>query len=265
MNYLWITIFGIAFIFVMTTLGAAIVFCFKKKIPSKLNVAFLGLASGIMLAASIWSLLLPAFEESTREWGEFALIPVLTGFLLGAAALLVLDKFTPVIRAEEGASAENVSAFRSINKLFLAVSLHNIPEGLAVGFAFGAAHAVGTTAAYMSALTLAIGIGVQNFPEGAAVSLPLSAALNSRKKAFLYGMGSGLPEPIFAALGYFLAAYIRALQPWLLAFSAGAMIFVVFAELIPQARDKENEKIPLGACCAMLGFALMTALDIALG
>ena len=265
MNYLWMTIFGIVFIFFMTTLGAAIVFCFKKEIPSKLNIAFLGLASGIMLAASIWSLLLPALEQATPKWGNFALIPVLTGFLLGAALLLVLDKFAPVIRGDEKTNVASGAALKSANKLFLAVSLHNIPEGLAVGFAFGAAHAVGTPAAYMSALTLAIGIGVQNFPEGAAVSLPLSAVLNSRKKAFLFGMGSGLPEPVFAVFGYFLAAYIRSLQPWLLAFSAGAMIFVVLAELIPQAKGRQQDKFPLGACCAMLGFALMTVLDIALG
>lgn len=262
MDYVPMTVFGIAFIFLMTALGSALVFCFKKKISPQLNAAFLGLASGIMLAASVWSLLLPAIEQAAPRFGNGT--PWLAGlaFLFGGGSLILLDKLFPA-RGLTGNTGEGDS--RRIRRLFLAVSLHNIPEGLAVGFAFGVAHALGTPAAYAAALSLAIGVGVQNLPEGAAVSLPLSSVYGNKKKAFFLGVLSGIPEPIFAVLGFFLAAQIRSLQPWLLAFSAGAMVFVVVADLIPETKSDKEEKIPIGACCAMLGFVLMMALDIVLG
>lgn len=255
MNHLLMTICGIAFIFLMTTLGAALVFCFKKEFSPRLNAAFFGLASGIMLAASVWSLLLPAMEQAEGLWKRAALFPVVVAFLFGGVVLLFLDNLFPSFQKSKN----------RFGKLFLAVSLHNIPEGLAVGFAFGVASSLGTPAAYASALSLAVGVGVQNLPEGAAVSLPMRALYGSKGKGFLFGMLSGLPEPVFAILGYFLAAQIRSLQPWLLAFSAGAMIFVVIDDMIPEMKSQESGRISLGSCCAMLGFAIMMTLDVILG
>lgn len=262
MNHTLITVFGIGFIFLMTSLGSALAYCFRKELSPKANAVFLGFASGIMLAASVWSLLLPAIEQAEELWGKFALFPVATGFILGGVFLLIFVKLAPLLRKGNGSFCEHGS-LKSSAKLFLAVSLHNVPEGLAVGFAFGVASAIGTTAAYLTALGLAIGIGVQNFPEGAAVSLPLRSELGNKHKAFFYGVFSGVAEPIFAVIGYFLAAYIRSIQPWLLAFSAGAMIFVVAEDLIPAAKSEDS--FPLGAWGVMLGFAVMMLLDVALG
>lgn len=258
MSKILITVFGIGFIFVMTALGAALVYCFKKGVSATVNAAFSGFASGIMLAASVWSLLLPAIEQAEQSWGDFALVHILTAFLLGGVFLLFFDKLT---RSAYQTSAE----LKRSAKLFFAVTLHNVPEGLAVGFAFGAAYAVGTTAAYLAALGLAIGIGIQNFPEGAAVSLPLYSALGNKHKAFLYGVASGLAELVFGTLGYFLAAYLQRLQSVLLAFSAGAMVFVVAEELIPDTRNEGVKISSIGAWGVMIGFAVMMALDVALG
>ncbi|MBQ8230178.1 MAG: ZIP family metal transporter [Clostridia bacterium] len=258
MSQIWITVFGIGFIFVMTALGAGLVYFFKKGISATVNAAFSGFASGIMLAASVWSLLLPAIEQAEESWGNFALIHVLASFLFGGVFLLIFDKLT---RSAYQTSAE----LKRSAKLFFAVTLHNVPEGLAVGFAFGAAYAAGTTAAYLAALGLAIGIGIQNFPEGAAVSLPLYSALGNKNKAFLYGAASGLAELIFGTVGYYLAAYLQWLQPVLLAFSAGAMVFVVAEELIPDSKSEGLKISSVGAWGVMIGFAVMMALDVALG
>lgn len=254
----WFTVFGIVFIFLMTTLGAAVVFFFKGAISPKVNALFLGFASGVMIAASIWSLLLPSIEASREKWGEWAFLPAVIGLLLGGVILVGLDKIAPCVCSGK-VGKENQKSIR----LFLAVTLHNIPEGLAVGFTFGAASRIGTAAAFLSALGLAIGIGIQNFPEGAAISLPMKKAVGNNATAFLWGMGSGIAEPIFAIFGYFLAANLRVLQPWLLSFSAGAMLFVTAEDLIPDARLKEKPQI--GAWGVLLGFALMMALDVALG
>ncbi len=255
-------IFGFGFIFVMTTLGSSIVYLFKKDISAKVNTIFLGFASGIMIAASVWSLLIPALEDATG-YGKVSWLPAALGFLIGGAFLILMDKLVPHFhkgtKQEEGPH----SSLKKSTKLFLAVLIHNIPEGLAVGFAFGAAANIGTHAAYIAALGLAIGIGIQNFPEGAAVALPMKSTTNSSHKAFLYGMGSGVVEPIFAIVGYFLATQIVVLQPWLLAFSAGAMIFVVVEDLIPDAHLETNPH--LGTWGIMLGFVLMMVLDVALG
>ena len=254
MNYTAITVFGIGFIFLMTTLGAALVYCFKTQMPEKLQSALFGFAAGVMTAASVWSLLLPALSEAETAWGSLAFVPVTIGFLLGGALIVGFDRALSFRKNEECGRAK---------KLFLSVTLHNIPEGLAVGFAFGAAQSVGTAAAYIAALGLAVGVGVQNLPEGAAVSLPMQTALQSKHKAFLYGAWSAVVEPIFAVIGYFFAAYLQVLQPWLLAFSAGAMIFVVSEELLPET--KRDIKSSIGAWGVMLGFALMMILDVALG
>lgn len=255
-----ITVSGIAFIFVMTVLGAAVVFFFKGEISQRLHTFFLGLASGIMIAASIWSLLLPALQQATPRWGAFSFFPVGAGILLGGSFLILLDTVAPKWKcARFGGNGQEHKSMR----LFLAVTLHNIPEGLAVGFAFGAASVVGTSAAFLAALGLAIGIGVQNFPEGAAISLPLKAVVKSNKKSFFWGVASGVAEPIFATVGYFLAAYLQSWQPWLLAFAAGAMLFVAAEDLIP---DAKSEAYPyLGALGVLIGFVAMMALDVALG
>lgn len=253
MDYTTITILGIGFIFLMTTLGAALVYCFKAQMPKKLQAALFGFAAGVMTAASVWSLLLPALSEAEPEWGNLSFIPVTIGFLLGGALIVGFDRALNFRKNEESGRAK---------KLFLSVTLHNIPEGLAVGFAFGAAFSAGTPAAYVAALGLAVGVGFQNLPEGAAVSLPMQTALKSKNRAFLYGVFSAIVEPLFAVLGYFFAAYLQVLQPWLLAFSAGAMIFVVSEELLPET--KGDAKSSIGAWGVMLGFALMMILDVAL-
>jgi len=259
------TIFGFSFIFIMTALGSALVFCFRKEISQKWNAIFFGFASGIMLSAAIWSLLLPALEQITPKWGTFSFIPVIVSFLSGCSLLLFLDGIIAFIKVDK--KQDNVAQQKNRvkrNKTFLAVTLHNIPEGLAVGFAFGVARAVGTPVAYTSALLLAIGIGVQNFPEGAAISLPLSAS-KSKAQAFFYGVFSGLPEPFFAVVGYFLSKQIVFLQPWLLAGSAGAMFFVVADELLPATRQGVGADSSVGGVAAAIGFAVMMALDITLG
>ena len=229
-----LTIFGFSIIFISTAAGAALVFFFKKDLPEKLNTLFLGFAAGVMTAASVWSLLIPAIDGA-ESWGASSFVPAVAGFLLGGAFLVLLDKLVPHIHRgtneEEGPHVQ----LKKSSKLFLAVTIHNIPEGLAVGFAFGAA----------------------------AVALPMKAAAGSRAKAFLYGAGSGAVEPVFATVGYFLAANLSVLQPWLLSFAAGAMIFVVAEDLIPDSKLALHPH--LGTWGVMLGFAIMMSLDVALG
>ena len=195
--YTWMIVLGIAFTFLMTVLGASLVFCFKKDVSSKLNTAFLGIASGIMLAASMWSLLLPALEQAEKDFGKTAFLPVAIGFLLGGALLVLLEKITLILKNEGGRYSFTDETSKKSGRLFLAVTLHNIPEGLAVGFAFGAAAMSGTLAGYTTALGLAIGMGIQNFPEGAAVALPMRNGLRSNKKAFFYGVASGIGDRFF--------------------------------------------------------------------
>ena len=259
MNTMLMTIFGILFIFIMTLTGAMVVFCFKRGISRKKEAIFLGFAAGIMTAASVWSLLLPALSQAEKDWGKFAFLPAVIGFCIGGVFLGVLDG---VIKQYKRKCGDEKNELTKSVKLFFAVTLHNIPEGLAVGFAFGSAHAIGTAAAYLTALGLAVGIGLQNLPEGAAVSLPLQTALHSRAKAFLLGVVSGVFEPIFAVLGYFLAAYLQVLQPWLLSFSAGAMLFVVAEDLLPDVEGDGCRRIATWGF--MIGFAIMMALDVAL-
>lgn len=261
MTHLQMMIFSLIFIFSMTTLGAAIVFCFKKEISRKFNAIFLGAASGIMIAASIWSLLLPAIEQARHNWGNFVFFPIGAGFTLGALFLFILGKIISLFESKtrRGQKAKRASVSRA-TKLFIAVTLHNIPEGLAVGFAFGVALVMKTTATCVAALGLAVGIGIQNFPEGAAVSMPIKGASGSKLKGFLYGAASGIVEPIFALIGLFMVAYLQPLQPWLLSFSAGAMMFVVAEELIPEANA--GGAATSTAWGIILGFLAMMTLDI---
>jgi zinc transporter, ZIP family len=256
-------ILGIAFIFVMTTLGASLVFLFKKGISEKINSVFLGFASGIMIAAAVWSLLIPSMNMS-QGWGKWSFVPAAIGFLLGGGFLVLIDKVVPHFHSGTNQEEGPRSSLKKSMKLFLAVTIHNIPEGLSVGFAFGAAASLGTDAAFVAALGLALGIGIQNFPEGAAVSLPMKQETGSSKKAFLLGMGSGAVEPVSAIVGYFFAMQIETLQPWLLAFSAGAMIFVVAEDLIPSMK-LSNSASHAASWGLMAGFVMMMILDVALG
>lgn len=256
------TVLGFLIIFIATTLGAATVYLFKKDISTKLNTLFLGFASGIMIAASVWSLLLPSIKGAS-DWGKWSFVPAAVGFIIGGLFLVLLDKIVPHFHKGTGEEEGPHNSLKKSAKLFLAVTIHNIPEGLAVGFAFGSAAAIGENAAFVSALGLAIGIAVQNFPEGAAVSLPMKLATGSKHKAFLYGAASGAVEPISAVIGYFLAATLSMAQPWFLAFAAGAMIFVVAEDLIPDSHLAEHPH--LGTWGVMIGFVLMMILDIALG
>lgn len=263
MNNTLLVAIGFTFIFVMTTAGSAVVYLFKNDVSQKAHSLLLGFAGGIMIAASVWSLLIPSISMSETVYGKWSWIPASIGFVAGGIFLSLLDKVIPHfhsgINQEEG---PHVNIAKSI-KLFLAVTLHNIPEGLAVGFAFGGAAVMGETSAFVAALGLSIGIGIQNFPEGAAIALPMFKVTNSRRKSFLYGMSSGAVEPISAILGFFLSSHLASLQPWFLAFSAGAMIFVVAEDLIPDANLKDNPHS--GTWGVMAGFVLMMILDVALG
>lgn len=254
MNGVWLATIGIAFLFLMTTLGGTVVFFFKRPMSPKGNSLFLGFASGLMIAASVWSLILPAIEGSANL-GVFNFLPASVGIVLGAAFLVFMDKGLPKMFKLERKQSGGL--------MFLAVTLHNIPEGLVVGLAFGNAFMIGEMSAFVSALWLAIGIGLQNFPEGSALAVPLKERFQSRKKAFVFAFLSGVVEPIMAIAGIFLAQTLTPIMPYLLAFSAGSMIFVVAHELVPDAKEQNGSYV--GSWGFVLGFVLMMVLDIALG
>jgi len=255
-------IIGIAFIFLMTSAGAAMVFFFRKTMSVLAKQIFLGFAAGIMIAASVWSLLIPSIEESEAN-GVIAWIPAAVGFAAGGLFLLLIDNLLPHLHIGEDRPEGIKSSLKRSTMLVFAVTLHNIPEGLAVGLAFGLALYNGSAIAITSAIGLAIGIGIQNFPEGAAISLPLRQEKVSTGKSFLYGVMSGAVEPVFAAVGIVLAAQLTTLMPWFLAFAAGAMIYVVVEELIPESTIGEHSNI--GTLAVMAGFIIMMILDVALG
>ena len=251
------------FTWAMTALGAAGVFFFKTINKRVLN-AMLGFAAGIMIAASFWSLLAPAIEMS--EGGPLpSWFPAVVGFLVGGLFLWIIDKILPHLHIglpTEAAEGVKTQWQRSV-LLVLAITLHNFPEGLAVGVAFGAVAAGLPAASLAGAIALTIGIGLQNLPEGLAVSVPLRREGMSRFKAFMYGQASGMVEPIAGVLGAAAVLLIRPLLPYALAFAAGAMIYVVIEELIPEAQqDEDTHAATIGG---MLGFALMMLLDVALG
>lgn len=254
---------GTGFTFFMTTLGSALVFLFRRGASAGAQKIFLGFAAGVMTAASVWSLLIPAIEEAEAA-GRPGWIPAAGGFVLGVLFLLVLDQLLPHLhpgsRDPEGAPTK----LKRTTLMVLAVTLHNIPEGMAVGLSFAlAAQHGGDGALYAAAMALAIGIGIQNFPEGAAISLPLHQEGTSRPKAFLYGSLSGFVEPVFGVLTVLLAGTIAPIMPWMLAFAAGAMMYVVVEELIPEAHLGEHSNI--GTLGVMAGFLVMMVLDVALG
>ncbi|MBN1230659.1 MAG: ZIP family metal transporter [Anaerolineales bacterium] len=254
---------GTLFTWGVTAIGAAGVFL-AKEINKKLLNGMLGFAAGVMIAASFWSLLAPAIDL-TESMGGNPWVPAVIGFLSGGAFLFLVDKIMPHLHLGEPieeAEGVKTSWERSI-LLILAITLHNIPEGLAVGVAFGAAAAGLPEATVAAAVALAIGIGIQNFPEGLAVSMPLRREKISRGKAFFYGQLSGMVEPIFGVLGAALVLLMRPILPYALAFAAGAMIYVVAEELIPEANHDEHSNIP--TIGVMIGFAVMMLLDVALG
>jgi ZIP family zinc transporter len=246
-------------------LGSGLVFFFRT-IDRKVLDAMLGFAAGVMIAASFWSLLAPAIEMAEEVSRAPAWVPAAAGFLLGGAFLWLVDKLLPHLHnigQETEATDGPASSLRRSVLLILAITLHNIPEGMAVGVAFGAAAAGYPAASVAAGIALALGIGIQNFPEGAAVSIPLRREGMSRVKSFWYGQLSGVVEPVSGVLGALAVIVMRPILPYALAFAAGAMIFVVVEELIPEAQqEKEYDIATIGA---MLGFAVMMTLDVALG
>jgi len=254
---------GTLFTYAVTALGAGMVFFFKT-ISKKVLDGMLGFAAGVMIAASFWSLLAPSIDMA-EQMGMIPWVPPVIGFLAGGVFLRLVDKILPHLHLNEPMSnAEGLkTSWQKSILLTLAITLHNIPEGLAVGVAFGAVAAGIPSASLAGAVALALGIGIQNFPEGAAVSIPLRREGLSRTKSFLYGQASGIVEPIAGVLGALLVLKMLPVLPYALAFAAGAMIFVVVEEAIPESQSSGNtDTATLGA---MVGFAVMMTLDVALG
>ncbi|MDR2046687.1 MAG: ZIP family metal transporter [Clostridiales bacterium] len=260
-NPILAALIGTLIAFSGTVAGAAFVFFTKKELGKKTQKAFLGFASGVMIAASVWSLLLPAAEYAVEkgipEW-----LPTSVGFLAGAGFLFALDKLLPHWHVRAAAPEGLNKNYKKATKLLLAIVLHNVPEGMAVGLAFALAGGDGSSSVSLAAaFALAIGIAVQNLPEGAVVSLPFAGEGLPRKKAFAYGALSGIVEPIAGVLGALVAVAATASIPWVLSFAAGAMIYVVVDELVPDAASEHSDA---GTLAAVVGFALMMVLDTAL-
>lgn len=262
---LLLALVGTTFTFLCTTLGSSFVFLVRGKDNERYQRLFLGFAAGVMIAASVWSLIIPAIDMAEAQ-GKTGWIPAAGGFLLGALFLLLLDTLMPHLHLGSDKPEGVKSNLSRSTMLILAITLHNIPEGLAVGLTFGlVAHAADPVAALATAFALALGIGIQNIPEGAAISLPLRSEGFSRRRAFLYGSLSGVVEPISAVLGVLIISILGGIMPWLLAFAAGAMMYVVVEELIPAANPNPDEHSNLGTIGVMLGFVLMMVLDVVLG
>lgn len=244
-NSISTALLGTGFTFLMTIAGSSVVFFFSKEIPDKLQKAFLGFASGVMIAASIWSLLIPSIEQA-ESMGLPACLPASVGFLAGALFLLLLERIIPHFAGDLINNSSSSASIHRLALLFIAITLHNIPEGMAVGLAW----------------PLALGIGIQNFPEGAAVSLPLRKNGLSRTKSFLLGSATGIVEPVFGLIAVLIAHHAQMSMPWLLSFAAGAMIYVVVEELIPEAHL--GERSTMGTLGVIVGFLLMMILDVML-
>ena len=253
---------GIMIPFVGTALGSACVFFLKHEMKPLLQKILLGFASGVMVAASVWSLLIPAMNMS-EGMGRLAFIPAAVGLLLGMAFLLLMDRVIPHLHLGSDEPEGMHSSLSKSLMLIFAVTLHNFPEGMAVGVAFAGMLEGSTGITLAGAFALAIGIAIQNFPEGAIISMPLKGTGISRGKAFLYGAASGIVEPLGALLTIWLASYIEPVLPYLLAFAAGAMLYVVVEELIPEASEGEHSNIATVGFA--IGFVLMMILDVALG
>lgn len=262
MSPVLMALLGTTFTFMGTALGAAMVFFFRGQVNPSLQRMFLGFAAGIMIAASVWSLLIPAIDMAAQNGAGMSWIPAAGGFVLGTAFLLLLDRLLPHMHANTGEVEGLHSSFKKTTMLVLAVTLHNIPEGLAVGLAFGFVGVGPGSITLSAAIALALGMALQNFPEGAAISLPLKNAGMKNPKAFIYGALSGIVEPIFGVLGVLVAGTLVTLMPWMLGFAAGAMIYVVVEELIPEANLGQHSHY--GTLSVMVGFLLMMVLDVAL-
>lgn len=265
MNPVFASILGISLIFLCTAIGAAFVFFFKEKeISPRINRIFLGFASGIMLAAAVFSLIIPALhDENTTYMPLWAVVAI--SIAIGALFIWGIDKLVPHLHIQGKEEGIKTNKLNKTSKVFLAVTIHNIPEGLSVGITYGVALANWNNnpqAALMGALMLAIGIGIQNVPEGAAVALMYKGETGSNFKAFLFGTMSGIVEPIAAIFGLFLAMQIQVIMPWSLAFAAGCMIYVIAEEMIP---DIKSENSHFGIWSFIIGFILMMVLDISLG
>ncbi len=265
-NYVLMALIATIGTWLVTAFGAATVAFFNSPNQKILNV-MLGFASGVMIAASFWSLLQPAIERAEEVSTLPAYIVATTGFILGALFIWVSDKAVSFTRSRANITDKNTSEkFNRIIMLILSITLHNIPEGLAVGVAFGALQTSGfSTESLMGAITIAIGIGLQNFPEGAAVSLPLRREGYSRKKSFLYGQASGMVEPLAGVIGALLVVYVEKILPYALSFAAGAMILVAVHELIPECQKNQKNQPYFSTMGIICGFAVMMLLDVMLG
>lgn len=253
---------GLMIPFLGTALGSACVLFMKNRMNPMLQRALTGFAAGVMVAASIWSLLIPAMEQS-EAMGKWSFIPAVAGFWLGILFLLVLDRIVPHLHMNSNKAEGPEISLQKTTMLVLAVTLHNLPEGMAVGVVYAGLLAGNSGITATGALALSLGIAIQNFPEGAIISMPLRAEGVSKKKAFLYGALSGAVEPIGAALTILAAGLFVPVLPYLLSFAAGAMLYVVVEELIPEMSEGEHSNV--GTILFAVGFAVMMALDVALG
>ena len=254
---------GILIPFAGTSLGAACVFVMRRNSMNRIvQKALTGFAAGVMVAASIWSLLIPAMNQSA-ELGKLAFLPAAVGFWLGILFLLFLDHIIPHLHMGAETAEGPHTELKRTTMLVLAVTLHNIPEGMSVGVAFAGAAMEGSGITKAAALALAVGIAIQNFPEGAIISMPLCGDGIGKKKAFFYGVMSGVVEPIGGFITILIAGKISPILPYFLSFAAGAMLYVVVEELIPEAQNGEHSNI--GTIGTAVGFALMMVLDVALG
>lgn len=255
-------VIGLLTPFIGTTLGAGCVLFMKNKIKDGVQRALLGFASGVMIAASVWSLLIPSIDMA-ENMGKLSFVPAVVGFFIGIAFLFILDQIIPHLHLNEKAPEGPKSTLSNTIMLVLAVTLHNIPEGMAVGVIFAGLLGDNGSVTMASAFALSIGIAIQNFPEGAIISLPLRAEGNSKRKSFAYGMLSGIVEPIAAAITLLMSNVISSALPYFLSFAAGAMIYVVIEELLPEA--SKDEKTDICTWGFAVGFAIMMVLDVALG
>ena len=253
---------GLAIPFLGTTLGAACVFLLRGELDHRIQKAFTGFAAGIMVAASVWSLLIPSMEESSAL-GSYAVLPAVVGFWVGTLFLLLLDHIIPHLHLNSNEAEGPKSALSKNLKLVLAVTLHNIPEGMAVGVVLAGWLTGGTEVSLGAALALSLGIAIQNFPEGAIISMPLRAEGESKGRAFAGGVLSGVVEPIGAVVTILAAQLVIPALPYLLSFAAGAMLYVVVEELIPEMSQGDHSNI--GTVFFAVGFSIMMMLDVALG
>ena len=253
---------GLMIPFIGTTLGSAMVFLMKNKLNEKVEKVLLGFASGVMVAASVWSLIIPSIDMA-KEQKIITWLPATIGFILGIIFLLILDNIIPHLHVKSKEPEGLKSKLGKSTMMVLAVTLHNIPEGMAVGVALAGAISGNSTITMAGAIALSIGIAIQNFPEGAIISMPLKEEGNSKSKSFLYGTLSGIVEPIFGGITIILTSLVVPILPYLLSFVAGAMIYVVVEELIPESQVGKHSN--LGTIGFAFGFIIMMILDVALG